>query len=206
VKTRHVVFGLGVVLALAMAVPALGGPLNLRASGGISKVKRQVKQALIAATSAQRLAAGAQSTANEAQGTASGAQNAAGAAKAAANAAQGVANAALGRAGTAETAAAAAGDKADAATKKAQEAFDTANARVEGTVQRSASKTGGGVQSVLVTCPEGMSISGGGYSTSGTLVAPLVSEPEGNGWSVIAAAAPGAGSFRLTAWAVCMYH
>jgi trimeric autotransporter adhesin len=88
VKKRYLVLGLSCFLALALAVPALGGPSNPLATTSVSakKLAKQAKkaaaEALAAANAAQtsannalQQAQGAQSSANQAQNTATQAQN-----------------------------------------------------------------------------------------------------------------------------------
>jgi hypothetical protein len=79
-KTRYTVLGFSLVLALAMAVPALGGPSNpaSKAALTLQKVNTKAKNALNAANAAQ-------TTANQANTAAAAAQSSANAANANAN-------------------------------------------------------------------------------------------------------------------------
>jgi hypothetical protein len=87
---RYITLGFATVLALSLAVPALGGPSNPVASSAVSLtgVLKKAKKAKQAAAAAQATANSALGTANSAQGTANSAQGAASNAQSAANAAQ----------------------------------------------------------------------------------------------------------------------
>ena len=84
---RYAVLGFSVVLALALAVPALGGPSNPIASISAS-VKQTANKALKQAKQAKNLANTANSNAKKAQETAEGAKAAADGAQATANGAK----------------------------------------------------------------------------------------------------------------------
>jgi hypothetical protein len=83
-RRRYIVFGLSATLALALAVPALGGPSNPVASSAAS-AKKLANKALRKANEANAAAQSAQSTANQALSTAQSAQNAAQSAQTTAN-------------------------------------------------------------------------------------------------------------------------
>ena len=115
-KRRYVVLSLAAVLALALTVPAFGGPTNIVSA--LTKVKKTANKALKQAQAASAAAAAAQTTANAAGANAYGAGKAAKAAQTTANegvtlakAAQTTANSALSTANSAKTDAA--GAKAD---------------------------------------------------------------------------------------------
>jgi hypothetical protein len=93
-KKRYTVLGLSAFLALALVVPALGGPLNPVANISAS-AKSIANKALKKAKAAQTAANNAQSSANSAASAASGAQTTANSAKTAAAAAQTTATEAL---------------------------------------------------------------------------------------------------------------
>ena len=107
-RRRYVLLALTSILAVALTVPALGGPSNPIATGAASakktakkalkKAKKKAQQTAKAAQStadgAAAAAAGAQSSADSAQSTADGAQASADAAQASADAAQATADAA----------------------------------------------------------------------------------------------------------------
>jgi hypothetical protein len=90
---RYVVLGLSVAFALALAVPALGGPSNPIATSAAS-AKKLANKALKTANAANSAAQSAQSTANQALTAANSAQTSADSAKTAADAATAAANAA----------------------------------------------------------------------------------------------------------------
>jgi len=100
-RNRYLVLGLASIIAIAFAVPALGGPSNPIASSAASakklanKALKKAKAANAAATTAQSTADSAQAAANAAQSTANGAQSAAEAAQATADSAQSTANTAI---------------------------------------------------------------------------------------------------------------
>jgi hypothetical protein len=174
-KKRYTVLGLSLVLALALAVPALGGPTNplATASKGVQSI---ANKALKKAKAAQKTANAAQSTANSAQSTATTADNAAGNAKDAAStaskaaaAAQSTANGAQTTANSAKTAAANAQGTADAAktaAAAAQSAADSAKSIAEGKMSGEVhveAESGSG----FATCPEGKVPTGGGFIVTG---------------------------------------
>lgn len=145
---RYVVLGLSVFLALALAVPALGGPSNPIANVSASakkiakKAKKKAKKAQQSANSAQNSADNAQGTANEALNTAQGAQTAAEGAQTAAEGAQAA---------------------ADAAQATANGKFGTAGF-VIGTASANNSVA---PKSATATCPAGDQVAGGGWLTLG---------------------------------------
>jgi trimeric autotransporter adhesin len=201
-KTRYLVLGLSMGLALSVAVPALGGPLALRSSS-IASVKLLAKKALTAANAAQGAAGAAQGTATAAQGAASGAQSTANTAKTAASSAQSTAN------GAQSTAANALG-KADATATQlvtvehaANDAATTANGKIGKTQQVSADSTDPGIiKTALAQCPQGTKVTGGGFGINQNSEI-KISEPEGNGWEAVAVGTGGHTDFTLKAWALC---
>ena len=94
-KKRYIVLGLSAFLALALAVPALGGPSNPIADTAAT-TKKTAKKALKKAKKAQSSADAAQSDANNASDAAAAAQTTADGAQAAANAAQATADSKFG--------------------------------------------------------------------------------------------------------------
>jgi len=94
-RKRYIVLGLSAFLALALAVPALGGPSNPIADVSAT-AKKTAKKALKKAKKAQQSADAAQSDANSAGDAAAAAQTSADGAQAAANAAQATADSKLG--------------------------------------------------------------------------------------------------------------
>jgi len=180
-KKRYTVLGLSVFLAVALAVPALGGPSNpvAHTASALSKAKKAI-----------RLANGAQSSANNAQNTA--------------NTANSTANAAKTAAATAQTAANAAQTAADAANANA-------NTRILGTTARFSTATANtaGGHSNSVFCGAGEVPTGGGYFMGGTAPAGAVvttSEDTfyNDGWFVSGDNQSGiATAWALTAMAEC---
>jgi len=155
-KNRYLVLGLSVVLALALAVPAFGGPTNPIASISAS-VKQTANKALNKAKKAQQTANKAQTAANNAQSAADKAQSTATTANTAAGKAQTTANDALA--------------KANAAAAAAKAAQDTANTKVsKGTNIEIGTPVAasGGEALAAVGCPGSELPSGGGYGLSGT--------------------------------------
>jgi hypothetical protein len=169
-KNRYLVLGLSVILALAFAVPALGGPTNPVAS--ISATAKQIAQkALKKANKAQKTATAAQTAANNAQSAANSAQSSANGAKSTADKAQTSATAANTAAGKAQTTANTALTTANAAAAAAKAAQDTANTKVtKGTNFEEGEDVAasGGSALAVAGCPSGEQPSGGGYAISGT--------------------------------------
>src|SRR5215203_1083205 len=162
-KKRYTVLGLSLVLALALSVPALGGPSNPVASVSASvksiatKALKKAKAAQTAANNAQNTANSASAAAANAQKDATAGQKDAAAAQKAANAAQGTANTALGTANAAKTAAAAAQASAD-------KALNVANGKMSGEVQVEGDE---GTTFGIAGCPSGKVPTGGGFIITG---------------------------------------
>jgi membrane protein involved in colicin uptake len=200
---RYAVLGLSIVLALALAVPAFGGPSNPVASISAS-AKATANKALKKAKAAQSTANTAQSTATSAQSEAAKALAEAKKAQATGTAAQGTANSAKSIAEAAKTAAAAAGAAAAAAEANA-------NTRVKESIQVSESVA----ESVTtpkftsVSCPSGDPVLGGGFSVGGESNKVTVTQSEeqlyGGGWFTDASTINGQGapSWSLLVFAVC---
>lgn len=192
-RNRNLVLGLTAFLALALAVPALGGPSNPVASSAVSlkKVKKKANAALAAA-------AAAQATADQAKTAASGAQT--------------TANTANTNANQAKTAAAAAQASADAAQLSADAANANANTRlkttdfVQGTV--SAATSSDKTAPLDAACATGDFLTGGGYILGGTGandVTATTNAPYVSLW-LVAGKEIGAGTadtWTVQAWAMC---
>ncbi|HKH64643.1 MAG TPA: hypothetical protein VKA35_04205 [Solirubrobacterales bacterium] len=154
---------MSLVLALALSVPALGGPSNPVASVSASvksiatKALKKAKAAQTAANNAQNTANSASAAAANAQKDATAGQKDAAAAQKAANAAQGTANTALGTANAAKTAAAAAQASAD-------NALNVANGKMSGEVQVEGDE---GTTFGIAGCPSGKVPTGGGFIITG---------------------------------------
>lgn len=164
-KSRYVVLFLSVVLALALAVPALGGPTN-----PIASISASVKQ-----------------TANKALKKAKNAQNTANSALAAAGAAQATANDASAAAKKAQTSANTAQTTANSAKSAAAAAQTTANSKLGTTFSQFGGFEGPNTNSGfgLTVCPSGSQLTGGGYETSeggSNEVVPTFNSSYGNAW------------------------
>ena len=184
-KKRYTVLGLSAFLALALAVPALGGPSNPVASVSAS-VKSIANKALKKAQAAQTAANNAQATANSASGAAADAQKSATTANTAAKAAQTTANTALSTANTAKTTATSAQTAADAAKSTADAALTAANGKMSGEVNVESEQ---GTTVAIASCPSGKVPTGGGFIINGTdndAATVTESTQYGNTWLVIA--------------------
>ncbi len=184
-KKRYLVLGLSIVLALALAVPALGGPSNPIASISAS-AKSIANKALKKAKAAQTAANTAQSAADAASSTASAAQKDANAAQKTANTAQSTATTALTTANSAKTAAAAAQTTANNALSTANDALTAANSKMSGpeNVEGAAGST-----ISIAGCPAGKKPTGGGFIILGAdndAATVTESTQYGTGWLVIA--------------------
>jgi len=163
-KKRYTVLGLSLFLALALSVPALGGPSNPVATVSASvksianKALKKAKAAQTAANNAQNTANSASSAAANAQKDATAAQKDATAAQKSANGAQSTANTALGTANAAKTAAASAQSAAD-------NALSVANGKMSGEVQVEGEE---GTTFGVAGCPSGKVPTGGGFIITGT--------------------------------------
>lgn len=193
---RYAVLGLSVVLALALAVPALGGPSNPVAS--ISATAKSIaKKALKRANEAEGIAVSAQNAANAAQSDATKALTEVKKAQTSANTAQATANTALSTANAAKAAAAAAEANANTRVKDSQLVLGTASASNTATSKVASAN-----------CPSADPVLGGGFSVGGeqNLVTVSASEAQfyGHGWFVsgnaIGAATP---TWSITAVAMC---
>jgi hypothetical protein len=155
-KKRYTVLGLSIFLALALAVPALGGPSNPIASVSAS-VKSIANKALKKAKTAQATAESAQATANSASGAAANAQKDASTALKDASTAQKAANTAQSTANAAKTAAA-----------TAQTAANTAKATADGKMSGEVQVEGeAGTTFGIAGCPSGKVPTGGGFIITG---------------------------------------
>lgn len=193
-KGRYAVFFLSLVLAIALAVPALGGPTNPVATLSAS-AKSIALKALKKAKAAQNTANSALSAANSAQNTA--------------NSAEKNAKSASGAAASASNAAASALTAAKNAQTAAEAAQATANSKFGNTFTEfgigSGTKTTVGAD--LVECPAGSQVTGGGYTTSGTganEVVPIFTAAYGDAWLADLERIPGqADSWEVIASVTC---
>jgi hypothetical protein len=194
-KRRYAVLFLSLVLALALAVPALGGPSNPVAS--VSASAKGI------ANKALKKAKAAQSTANTALSNAAGAQSSA-------NTAQSSANTALKEAKSAQTSAKAAQTTANEAKTAAANAQTTANSkfgRTEFVVGASSGPETTLGLSIAECGPVGGTITGGGYTAGGAgnnEVVPIYTGAYGNAWLADLERIPGGtNTWEVSALATC---
>lgn len=200
---RYAVLGLSIMFALALAVPALGGPSNPIASTSAS-VKQTANKALKKAKAAQNTANSALSSAGSAQSQATQALNEAKKAQTAAGAAQTAANSAQSTANTAKS-------TADAAKAAAAAAEANANTRVKESTQvsESVAESTTTPKFTSVSCPSGDPVLGGGFSVGGESNKVTVTSSEeqlyGGGWFADASTINGQGTpeWSLVVVAVC---
>jgi type IV secretory pathway VirB10-like protein len=221
-KRRYVVLSLSLVLALALAVPALGGPSNPIASTSAS-VKQIATKALKKAKAAQTTANTALATATSAQGAASAAQSDVGKVQKEVKTAQSTADAAKSAAATAQSAAATAQTTADAAKGAAANAQSTADAAkaaadaAQATANTKLGETftefgdGSGNSTTsgtdFVECPGSSEVTGGGYTTGGAganQAVPVFTAAYGDAWVASLERIPGqAGTWSVQAVVTC---
>jgi uncharacterized phage infection (PIP) family protein YhgE len=209
-RNRYLVLGLSAFLALALAVPALGGPGNPVSSGATalkdtaSKALKKAKKANAKAKAAQSAAANAQATADKAQSDANNAQSSANGAQTTADGAQTAAEAAKAAADAAQASANAAQSSADAAQATANTKFDSVS-NVEGSPSPS---NNGDKSIVFATCPAGTAMSGGGYIVSGAGgvdAVPQLNTGYVNSWALTALdAGNSASNWSIAASARCL--
>jgi hypothetical protein len=202
-KKRYAVLGLSVVLALALAVPALGGPTNPVASISAS-AKSIANKALKKAKSAQETANSALNAANSAQSDANKAQTTATNAQKTASGAQGVAQNALNTANAAKTAATNAGAAAAAAEANA-------NTRVKDSHEAIGAATGPNTvtsKSASADCPSTEPVLGGGFFVGGESNKVTITSSDaqlyGHGWITGASVINGQGTPEWSLSAVVM--
>lgn len=193
---RYAVLGLSIVFALALAVPALGGPSNPIASTSAT-VKQTANKALKKAKNAQNTANSALSVANSAQSDAGKAQS--------------DATKALSEAKKAQTSASTAQSSANAAKAAADAANANANTRIKESIQVSESTAASTTtpKFTSVSCPSGDPVLGGGFSVGGEANKVTVTQSEeqlyGGGWFTDASTINGQGAaeWSLLVVAVC---
>lgn len=197
-KKRYVILGLSVVLALALAVPAFGGPTNPIASvkktaqkalKNANAAKKTAKSALTAAESATAGVKGVETDVNKANTEIKKLQTSVTTAQTTANSAKTIAE-------QAKAAAAAAEANANTRIKDSVEKFGTTTAASEATKFAS------------VSCGENSPTLGGGYEVGGAADKAVVNISEENlyedGWFVGSQQINGqAGAWSLRAIAIC---
>jgi multidrug efflux pump subunit AcrA (membrane-fusion protein) len=207
---RYAVLGLSVVLALALAVPALGGPSNPVASMSAS-VKKIANKALKTAKAAQTTANTALSTANSAQTSAKSAADDAKKAQTTANSAQASANSAKATADSAKATAESAKNSATAASAAAAAAEANANTRIKdsheviGTASASDTVTS---KSSSANCESTEPVLGGGFFVGGEANDVTVTSSDaqiyGHGWFAAGRAiGGGTPTWSITAVVMC---
>lgn len=210
---RYAILGLSVFFALALAVPALGGPTNPIASTSAS-VKQTANKALKKAKAAQSTANSALTAANNAQGDATKAGSEASKALTEAKKALTTGTAAQTAANTAQTTATSAKSIAEAAKTAAAAAEANANSRVKGSEQfsESVAESTTTPKFAAVSCPSGNPVLGGGFSIGGESNKVTVTQSEeqlyGGGWFADASTINGQGTpnWSLLVFAVCGTH
>lgn len=209
---RYAVLGLSLFLALALAVPALGGPSNPIASVSAS-VKSTANKALKKAKAAQKTANTALSTANGAQGIASGLQTDV---KGLQGDVKGL-QTDVKKAQTTATEAKSAAANAQTSANAAKAAADAANANADTRLKTSvlalgtpSENTNEAEKSASVTCPAGTVVLGGGAFVNAAepkKVHLVTSQPQAiysQGWFVEAATNEGqTATWAITAQAMC---
>jgi membrane protein involved in colicin uptake len=209
-KSRYVVLSLSLVFALALAVPALGGPTNPIASLSAT-VKQTANKALKKAKTAQTTANSALSAAGAAQSSADAAQKSANTANAAAKTAQTTGTGAQTTASAASSAAKNAQTAADAAKAAAAAAQTTANGKFGNTTTifgESSANTNTTSKSDIVNCPSPQQITGGGFEATGTGgndVVPTFNTSYGDAWAVVLERVTGApaNTWGIRVTAIC---
>lgn len=205
---RYLVLGLSVVLALALAVPAFGGPSNPIASISAS-VKKTANKALKKANAAQKTANSALSTANSANSNADNANSAAKKAQEDAKKAADAAAKAQTSANGAQTSANGAKTTADQALAAAASAEANANSRVKGVYFKfgtSSAEDNTTPKNVSAFCNSGDEATGGGYAFNGSTNVTVTAETPtfyGDGWFVTGQAISGTPTWSIQANAVC---
>jgi trimeric autotransporter adhesin len=200
-KRRYAVLFLSLVLALALAVPALGGPSN-----PVANISASAKST---ATKALKKAKAAQSTANTALTNAAGAQSTANSAQSSANTALKEAKLAQTNAGTASKEAKSAQTTANEAKTAAANAQATANSKFGTTESTFGEETGPHTTSgaAFAFCPAGSKATGGGYQTFGAgnaEVVPVIDTSYGDAWLAVLDRIPGqTDSWSVQAMVVC---
>jgi multidrug efflux pump subunit AcrA (membrane-fusion protein) len=205
-KKRLLVLGLSALLALSLAVPALGGPSNPIAHSAAS-AKSIAKKALKKSKKALKKSKKAITKANDAQATADNAQTSANQAQNSADAAQASANQAQTTAEGAQTAAEGAQASADAAQASANQAQATANSKLDNLEFVAGNGTASNTSSPktdIAVCPGNKAPSGGGFVIGGDLNAQArVSSQYFAGW-VASGSNPVAANWSIQATAECV--
>jgi hypothetical protein len=207
-RKRYVVLGLSVVLALALAVPAFGGPTN-PLSGGLASVKKTANKALKNANAAKKSAKSALTAAESATAGVKGVESDVTKAQGEIKKLQTSVTNAQNTANGATTAAAGAKKLAEEAKAAAAAAEANANTRIKDSVQKfgTTSASSEANKFASVSC-EGLPTLGGGYEVGGASNKVVVNISEEalyeDGWFVGSQQINGqTGAWTLRAIAIC---
>lgn len=198
---RYLVLGLSVVLALSLAVPALGGPSNPIADISAS-AKKTATKALKKAKAAQKTANSALTEAKKGVSDAATAQGSANSAKATADSAKAAADSAKALAEEANAAAAAAEANANSRIAGSYINFGEASPNDTGSPKFAGAECDSGSDPIL----------GGGFSVGGTdpnevTVTQNIPDPlYGDSWFVQAQAISGTPTWSLQAVIMCGFN
>ena len=208
-RKRYVILGLSVVLALALAVPAFGGPTN-PLSGGLASVKKTANKALKSANAAKKTAKSALTAAESAtagvkgvEGDVNKAQTEIKKLNTSVTTAQTTANGAKATADSAKTIA----EQAKAAAAAAEA---NANTRIKDSVEVPGEITAASESTKFasVVCGANQPTLGGGYEVGGAANKAVVTFSQeylyGDGWFVGSQQIAGqTGAWSLKAIAIC---
>lgn len=205
-KKRYTVLGLSVVLALALAVPALGGPSNPIADVSAT-VKSTANKALKKAKNAEKTAKNALNTANSANSNANSANSEAKKAATAAAAAQATANTAKATADSAKGTADSAKAIAEEAKVRAEEGIRFSSLRIGLASPESGTNTTT-TKNSDAECESDEFVLGGGFFVGGESdkVAVHTSNPQviySNGWFAEGSAISGTPAWSIQTTVMC---
>jgi len=208
-RKRYVILGLSVVLALALAVPAFGGPTN-PLSGGLASVKKTANKALKNANAAKKTARSALTAAESATAGVKGVEGDVTKAQTDIKKLQTSVTTAQSTANSATTAAAGAKKIAEEAKAAAAAAEANANTRVKDSIERfgEPSASNESTKFASVSCLANEPTLGGGYELGGAANKAVVTFQQENvyndGWFVGSQQINGQnGNWTLRAIAIC---
>jgi hypothetical protein len=208
-RKRYVVLGLSVVLALALAVPAFGGPTN-PLSGGLASVKKTANKALKNANAAKKTAKSALTAAESATAGVKGVEGDVTKANTEIKKLQTSVTTAQSTANGATTAAAGAKKIAEEAKVAAAAAEANANTRIKDSVEKFGETIAESTTNKFasVSCGANSPTLGGGYEVGGAANKAVVNISIENlyedGWLVGSQQISGqAGAWSLRAIAIC---
>jgi hypothetical protein len=208
-RKRYVILGLSVVLALALAVPAFGGPTN-PLSGGLASVKKTANKALKNANAAKKTAKSALSAAESATAGVKGVETDVNKQQTEIKKLQTSVTTAQTTANGATTAAAGAKKLAEEAKAAAAAAEANANSRIKDSIERFGTTTAASESTKFASasCEANEPTLGGGYEVGGAANKAVVTFQQENlyndGWFVGSQQINGqAGAWSLRAIAIC---